>query len=63
MIDRLLLKWQKPGGCDAYVILTGHDHKNGMQLAATELTSIFGTLGYNMKDIIWGEGVWKKGGD
>lgn len=33
-IDCLLPKWQELGGKDAYVIVTGHDGKQGLQRAA-----------------------------
>lgn len=60
-IDRFLPKWQNLGGHDVYLIITGHDGKEGLSLVGEELTKIFQELGNNVKDIIWGEGVWQKG--
>ena len=60
-IDRFLPKWQDLGGHDVYLIITGHDGKEGLALVGHELTKIFSELGNNVKDIIWGEGVWQKG--
>lgn len=60
-IDRFLPKWQDLGGHDVYLIITGHDGKEGLSLVGEELTKIFKELGNNVKDIIWGEGVWQKG--
>lgn len=61
MIDRLLPKWQGLGGRDAYVIVTGHDGKNGLKRNAEELQEILENLGSRVRQIIWGEHVWKKG--
>lgn len=61
MIDRLLPKWQDLGGKDAYVIVTGHDGRAGLKLAAEELTTVLGNLGCRVKQVIWGEHVWQKG--
>ena len=60
-IDRFLPKWQELGGHDVYLIITGHDKKEGLSLVGEELTKIFRELGNDVKGIIWGEGVWKKG--
>ena len=60
-IDRFLPKWQKLGGHEVYVIVTGHDSREGLQLAAEELVKIFDHLGNDVKGVIWGERVWKKG--
>lgn len=60
-IDRFLPKWQDLGGHDVYLIITGHDGKEGLELVGEELTRIFENLGNNIKGIIWGERVWKKG--
>ena len=60
-IDRFLPKWQDLGGHDVYLIITGHDGKEGLELVGEELTRIFENLGNNIKGIIWGEGVWQKG--
>lgn len=60
-IDRFLPKWQELGGHDVYLIITGHDGKEGLSLVGEELTKIFGELGNHVKDIIWGERVWQKG--
>ena len=60
-IDRFLPKWQELGGHDVYLIITGHDGKEGLQLVGEELTRIFTELGNRIKGIIWGEDVWKKG--
>ncbi len=60
-IDRFLPEWQKLGGHDVYLIITGHDTKQGLALVGKELTKIFRELGNNVKGIIWGEGVWQKG--
>ena len=60
-IDRLLPKWQELGGKDAYVILTGHDGKQGLQRAAEDMAAILENLGNRVKQIIWGEHVWQKG--
>lgn len=60
-IDRFLPKWQELGGHDVYLIITGHDSRNGLKLAGEELTMIFENLGNQIKEIIWGENVWQKG--
>lgn len=60
-IDRFLPEWQKLGGHDVYLIITGHDTKEELALVGKELTKIFRELGNNVKGIIWGEGVWQKG--
>ena len=60
-IDRFLPKWQDLGGHDVYLIITGHDGKEGLSLVGEELTKIYKELGNNVKDIIWGERVWQKG--
>lgn len=60
-IDRFLPKWQDLGGHDVYLIITGHDGKEGLALVGEELTKIFEELGNHVKDIIWGERVWQKG--
>lgn len=41
MIDRLLPKWQGLGGKEAYVIVTGHDGKNGLRRNAEDLAGIY----------------------
>ena len=61
MIDRFLPKWQDLGGHDVYLIITGHDGKEGLMFVGEELTKIFNELGNHVKDIIWGERVWQKG--
>ena len=61
MIDRLLPKWQGLGGKDAYVIVTGHDGKNGLKRNAEELQEILENLGNRVRQTIWGAYVWKKG--
>ena len=60
-IDRLLPKWQELGGKDAYVIVTGHDGKQGLKRAAEDMVAILENLGDRVKQIIWGEHVWQKG--
>lgn len=60
-VDRLLPKWQELGGKDAYVIVTGHDEKQGLQRAAEDMAAILENLGDRVKQIIWGEHVWQKG--
>ncbi|MBR1752276.1 MAG: flavodoxin family protein [Ruminococcus sp.] len=60
-IDRFLPKWQELGGHDVYLIITGHDGRQGLSLVGEELTKIFRELGNNVRGIIWGEGVWQKG--
>lgn len=60
-IDRFLPRWQDLGGHDTYLIVTGHDRKEGFALAGEELTRIFESLGDHIRGIIWGEGVWQKG--
>lgn len=60
-IDRFLPKWQELGGHDVYLIITGHDSKEGLKLVGEELEAIFISLGNEIKGIIWGEGVWQKG--
>ena len=60
-IDRFLPKWQELGGHDVYLIITGHDRKDGLSLVGDELTKIFRELGNEIKGIIWGEGVWQMG--
>lgn len=61
MIDRLLPKWQGLGGKDVYLIVTGHDGRAGLELAARELQAIFSNLGDSVRGIVWGEHVWQKG--
>lgn len=60
-IDRFLPKWQDLGGHDVYIIITGHDGREGLKLVVEELTTIFSYLGNEIKGVIWGEGVWQKG--
>ena len=60
-IDRFLPRWQDLGGHDTYLIITGHDGKEGLSLVGEELTRIFESLGDRVRGIIWGEGVWQKG--
>ena len=60
-IDRFLPKWQELGGHDVYLIITGHDGKQGLELVGEELSRIFCNLGNEIKGIVWGESVWKKG--
>ena len=60
-IDRFLPKWQTLGGHDVYLIITGHDGKEGLKLVGDELTAIFAELGNRVNGIIWGERVWQKG--
>lgn len=60
-IDRFLPKWKDLGGHDVYLIITGHDGKQGLELVGQELTRVFENLGNDIKGIIWGEGVWQKG--
>lgn len=60
-IDRLLPKWQELGSKDAYVIVTGHDGKQGLQRAAEDMAAILENLGNRVKQIIWDEHVWQKG--
>lgn len=61
MIDRLLPKWQDLGGKDAYVIVTGHDGKQGLKRNADDLAAVLENLGDHVRQIIWGEHVWQKG--
>ncbi len=60
-IDRLLPKWQGLGGKDAYVIVTGHDGKQGLKRNAKDLVATLENLGNRVKQVIWGERVWQKG--
>jgi len=60
-IDRLLPKWQGLGGKDVYIIVTGHDRKEGLKRTADDLSDIFSYLESTVRSIIWGEGVWHKG--
>ncbi len=60
-IDRLLPRWQDLGGKDVYVIVTGHDMKEGLTRTADDLKAIFEGLGNTVRGIVWGEGVWQKG--
>lgn len=60
-IDRLLPDWQGLGGKDVYVIVTGHDGKAGLKRVADDLVDIFSHLGNDVRQVIWGEGVWQKG--
>lgn len=61
VIDRFLPRWQNLGGHDVYLIITGHDRKEGLKLVEEELSTIFTGLGNQVKGCIWGEGVWQKG--
>lgn len=61
VIDRFLPRWQDLGGHDVYLIITGHDGREGLKLVEEELTKIFTGLGNQVKGSIWGEGVWQKG--
>lgn len=61
VIDRFLPRWQDLGGHDVYLIITGHDGREGLKLVEEELTKIFTGLGNQVKGCIWGEGVWQKG--
>ncbi len=60
-IDRLLPEWQGLGGKEVYVIVTGHDGKEGLKRVGNNLVDIFNHLGNHVNPVIWGEGVWKKG--
>lgn len=60
-IDRLLPMWQGLGGKDAYVIVTGHDGKQGLKRNADDLAMILENLGDRVRQIVWGEHVWQKG--
>ena len=60
-IDRLLPKWQGLSGKDAYIIVTGHDGRQGFRRNAEDLAAILENLGDSVRQIIWGERVWKKG--
>lgn len=60
-IDRFLPKWQELGGHDVYLIITGHDGKDGLKLVRDEMSGIFQNLGNEIRGIIWGENVWQKG--
>ena len=51
-IDRFLPKWQALGGHDVYLIITGHDGKEGLKLVGEELTAIFTELGNQVKGVI-----------
>ncbi len=59
IIDRLLSKWQELGGKEVYVIVTGHDGKDGLKRTAKDLVDIFSYQGNDVKPVIWGEGVWQ----
>ena len=61
VIDRFLPRWQDLGGHEVYLIITGHDGRDGLKLVETELTRIFSGLGNEIKGCIWGERVWQKG--
>ena len=61
VIDRFLPRWQDLGGHDVYLVITGHDGREGLKLVEEELTKIFTGLGNQVKGCIWGEGVWQKG--
>ena len=61
MIDRLLPKWQGLGGKDAWVIVTGHDGKRGLERNAGDLSAVLEALGDRVRGVIWGERVWQKG--
>ena len=61
MIDRLLPKWQDIGDKDVYIIVTGHDSREGLKRTADDLCDIFQGLGCRICGIIWGENVWEKG--
>lgn len=60
-IDRLLPEWQGLGGKEVYIIVTGHDRKEGLKRTANDLKDIFAYLGNTVKPVIWGEKVWQKG--
>lgn len=60
-IDRLLPKWQGLGSKEAYVIVTGHDGKQGLKRNADDLALTLENLGDRVRQIIWGERVWQKG--
>lgn len=60
-IDRLLPKWQGLSGKDAYVIVTGHDGKQGLQRTAQDLADILTNLGDRVRQVVRGEHVWQKG--
>ena len=60
-IDRLLPKWKGLGGKDAYVIVTGHDGKQGLKRNAEDLELVLENLGDCVKQVIYGAHVWQKG--
>lgn len=61
MIDRLLPKWQDLGGKGAYVIVTGHDGKEGLKHVGEDLKLILENLGCHCKKVLYGSHVWQKG--
>ncbi|MEJ8737071.1 flavodoxin family protein [Erysipelotrichaceae bacterium HCN-30851] len=61
VIDRFLPRWQNLGGHEVYLIVTGHDEREGLKLVETELTKIFTGLGNQLKICIYGDRVWQKG--
>lgn len=61
MIDRLLPQWQNLGHKQGYVIVTGHDGKEGLRRTGYDLRDILEALGCKCQTIIWGEHVWQKG--
>ncbi len=60
-VDRLLPKWQGLGGKEAFVIVTGHDGREGLARAGEDLAAILEHLGNNVHPIIWGERSWQRG--
>ena len=50
-IDRLLPKWQGLGGKDAYVIVTGHDGKQGLKRNVEDLAMTLENLGDPVEQI------------
>ncbi|OUQ64744.1 hypothetical protein B5E53_13755 [Eubacterium sp. An11] len=46
---------------DAFVIVTGHDGRQGLKRTADDLTAILQNLGCTVRRTIWGERVWQKG--
>lgn len=61
LIDRLLPKWQDLGGKKAYVIVTGHDGRHGLERNGSDLEAVLVNLGNHVEKVLYGEGVWKKG--
>lgn len=52
-IDRFLPKWQDLGGHEVYLIITGHDDRQGLKLVGKELVKVFSNGSNGRSNFLW----------